>query len=124
MSLVEHAKRELNLLKEKERKDGTFGKMEQDLHDNTLKIVKKFCEIGHSGTSAEWQIQVLKTLLQHKPLTGLTGKPDEWMETVDKKLYQNKRDSRVFKAKNDPRAFFIDTDGSRKFIKFPCTLDW
>lgn len=58
---------------------------------------------GHSGFSIGITKQILNRMIDHKPLTPLTGSDDEWYDRVernDKKgysCYQNKRYSALFK---------------------------
>lgn len=104
MSMMEWAKRELDLAgyKESEHPDDINNWMRNDV----LKLLDMFCEQGHSGFSAKYAIKLFETLANWKPLTPLTGADDEWME-VGPDVWQNKRASNVFKGE-DGRAYWMD----------------
>lgn len=54
--------------------------MQDLINKNILEIIEVFSNQGHSGFSAGYAISVLERLLRYKPLTPLTGEPDEWNE--------------------------------------------
>jgi len=66
-NLVDHARRELELINE-----------EPDFVEAYLKIVETFAGMGHSGGSAEVAIIVIHQLLQQQNLSPLTSNPEEW----------------------------------------------
>lgn len=107
--MIEHAKYELDLLLEK-CEDEEERKMQKLINDNALEIVKKFCEMGHSGFTAEYEINMIDRLLRQKNLTKLTLNDDEFVE-VSNGIYQNKRDSRIFKSKDkfNGKPYNVDT---------------
>lgn len=107
--MIEHAKYELNLLLEK-CEDEEERKMQKLINDNALEIVKKFCEMGHSGFTAEYEINMINKLLRQQNLTKLTLNDDEFVE-ISKGLFQNKRDSRIFKSKDkfNGKPYNVDT---------------
>lgn len=74
MSMVEYAKSELERIG-KDKKG-----MQDAINKNILEIVEIFSNQGHSGFSAGYALNVLERLLRYKPLTPLTGEPDEWNE--------------------------------------------
>lgn len=131
--LVEFAENELNrILKTCENSEDL--KMQKAINDNILDIVKKFSEQGHTGFTANYSLNILKRLLDWKPISVLTGEDDEWVElnyTPDT-AYQNKRCPSIFKDA-DGRAYnvegkvFSDDNGhtwftgsdSRVYIDFP-----
>lgn len=104
MSMLDWAKRELDLagFKESEDPDDINNWMRNDV----LKLLEMFCEQGHSGFSARYAIKLFETLANWKPLTPLTGADDEWTE-VGPDVWQNKRASNVFKGE-DGRAYWMD----------------
>lgn len=124
MSLVEYAKSEL----------ARIGKDEEGMQDainkNILDIVEMFSEQGHSGFSAGYALSVLERLLRYKPLTPLTGEPDEWNDTGHG-FKQSKRCSSVFldedKAHDNDAIIVSDNGGItwftsgrfRKEVTFP-----
>lgn len=107
--MIEHAEYELNLLLEKCENEEE-RKMQKVINDNVLEIVRKFCEIGHSGFTAEYEINMIDRLLRQKNLTKLTLNDDEFVE-VSNGIYQNKRDSRIFKSKDkfNGKPYNVDT---------------
>jgi len=80
-------------------------------------LLEVFHGQGHSGGSAPVVIETFRKLAGFEALGPLTGEDKEWAQVTDE-LWQNKRDSRVFK-KPDGQAYFIegkifeDPDGSR-----------
>ena len=84
--------------------------MQKIINDNALEIVKKFCEMGHSGFTAEYEINMINKLLRQQNLTKLTLNDDEFVE-ISKGLFQNKRDSRIFKSKDkfNGKPYNVDT---------------
>lgn len=88
MSMVEHARRELELIGE-----------DQDVIEYMVGVIAKFAEFGHSGGSASIMIPRLCALLRQEPLSPLTSDPDEWEDRTEMSgypLWQNRRDSRAF----------------------------
>lgn len=65
--LVEHAKRELEIIGE-----------DNWMKNGVLKIVETFAEMGHSGGSAEVAIPVITQLLLQQNLSPLTNDSSEW----------------------------------------------
>ena len=121
MTLTEHAKNELEIAgffdEEKDFYEGVTGKA-------TLELMKTFAKQGHSGMSASVVRDLFHTLADFKPLTPLTGEPDEWKNVSEvgghpnPPLFQNKRCSRVFaEDENGKNAYdvsgkvFVEPDG-------------
>ncbi len=94
MSLVNWAKEELDRIGSKD------DEMQQVMNDNILEIVETFSKQGHSGFSANYALNIIKRLLDWKPITPLTGEEDEW-HFVGDNTYQNKRYSAVFREGTD-----------------------
>ena len=104
MSIVEQAKRELDLI--------NFG---EDDTKAMVDILKRFFGQWDSG-GAVWAVApVLQKCIAGKPLSPLTGEDDEWNE-VGPGVLQNRRCSTVFKENG--RAYDIDVEG-RPTISFP-----
>ena len=104
MSMMEWAKRELDLAGFKESDDP--DDIDNWMRNDVLKLLEMFVEQGHSGFSANYAIKLFQTLASWKPLSPLTGEPDEWTE-VGPDVWQNKRASNVFKGE-DGRAYWSD----------------
>lgn len=73
MSLVAHAKRELEISGAGEDYDGMIG-------GAVLELIEIFAKQGHSGYSAMVTLSVFDHLARFKPLSDLTNDPDEWMK--------------------------------------------
>lgn len=109
MSLVEHAKRELNLAG-LDRPDADYDGM---IAASVLALMELFASQGHSGYSARLTLDVFNRLASFKPLTPVTNDPDEWMDVCDKTpdheaCWQNKRHSSCFS--NDGGKTYYDID--------------
>ena len=105
--LVEHAKRELELLGE-----------EPETIEGYLKVVQAFADMGHSGGSASVAIPVLNELLQFKNLKPLTDDPKEWFEHdggygVENNyvFWQNIRNGAAF-SHDGGKTYYLVTEGA------------
>jgi len=98
-----HAKKELEILFET-----TPDSLIKGFEPEILALCEKFGDSGQSGGSAPYTAYALsnaiKKLCLQESLAPLTGKDDEWTEIGDGE-YQNKRDSAVFKKK-DNRSYY------------------
>lgn len=109
MSLIEHAKTELQIAglfdKEGDFYDGMTGKA-------VMELIEVFAKQGHSGMSAPYVISIFEKVANFKPLIGITGKDEEWSDVRDLGVggswYQNKRCSAIFKDGKDGRPYYID----------------
>jgi len=103
-NLLKHAERELKLI----GYDGTdeYNNMAKDA---ILELINTFAKQGHSGFSANYVSNIFHKLANYEVLSPLTGNDDEWNDVSDmsgEMMFQNNRDSRVFKNKNG--VFFIN----------------
>jgi len=111
-SLVDHAKRELELagLFDKDSDyDGMIGKA-------VMKLMNNFSGQGHSGFSANWTRDLFDQLAQYKNLTPITDDPEDWTnvsEHNDKKLWQCKRNPSLF-SENGGKSYYDVEDKKRK----------
>lgn len=96
MSMLDYAKKELDIIG---MTDDNEDEMNRMMRKHILHMVNEFAEEGHSGFSAGYALNILKSLLAFKPLAPLTGADDEWNEVGDG-LWQNRRASDVFKDEN------------------------
>lgn len=103
MNMIEFAKNELEIAGFFD-KDADYGGM---IGDDVMELIKVFAEQGHSGCSAGLVSSLFGKLSKYKPITPLTFKDDEWNE-VSNGVYQNKRNSCVFKESPDGRPYYID----------------
>ena len=105
-NLLKHAERELSLI-------GYDGK---DAYNNMAKaaimeLLTTFANQGHSGFSANYVTDVFNKLARYKILSPLTGEDNEWNDITEmsgdkKTLFQNNRDSAVFK--DDTGCYYLD----------------
>ena len=107
-NLLKHAELELKLI-------GYDGKDEYNnmAKDAILQLIETFAKQEHSGFSAPYVANMFHKLANYEVLSPLTGNDDEWSDVLDersssdtKMLFQNNRDSRVFK--DEKGAYFID----------------
>lgn len=103
MSLVEHARRELELCGQT-AEDPEFAQ-------SIVKAVEGFTSYGHSGGSAVVGIQMLHDLLLRKNLSPLTSDPSEWIdrsELAGRPLWQNDRNPTIFSEDGGQTWYDID----------------
>ncbi len=100
-NLVEHARRELELVKE-----------DPEFIEGLLKVIQAFADMGHSGGSASVAIPVINDLLQFKNLKPLTDNPEEWMLVSDQ-MWQNVRNSEAF-SDNGGKTHYLLSEGGHQ----------
>ncbi len=105
-NLVEHARRELELVGE-----------EEEFIEGYLKVIQAFADMRHSGGSASVVIPVLYRLLQFKNLKPLTNNPDEWMY-VYHDVWQNVRNSEAF-SQNGGETYYLLSEGGNQENPYP-----
>jgi len=112
-NLVEHARRELEILGE-----------DQETIDGYLKVIQAFADMGHSGFSASVAIPTINTLLQFKNLKPLTDDPKEWMligEDVwpgEDRIWQSLRDSEAF-SNDGGKTYYLLSEGAHNRHRDP-----
>lgn len=78
------------------------------------KAVKEIMELfegqGHSGNSAALVAEATYRLMNHQPLTPLTGADDEWKKPFGNGTFQNKRYSALFKTSTLDGVFYSNVD--------------
>ena len=101
-NLVNHAKRELELIGE-----------DEETIKGLLKVVRAFASMGHSGGSAAVGAAQLARLLAFENLAPLTDNPAEWMlhepEVWSLPLWQNRRNSAAF-SNDGGRTYWLVSD--------------
>lgn len=99
--LVEHARRELQLIGE-----------DPDFAEAIVKAVEGFCTYRHSGGSASVAAAVLERLLRFEALAPLTSDPDDWEDRSEyndgKPIWQNRRDSRALSGDGGKTWWYVD----------------
>ena len=106
-----HAKRELEILANT-TPDAIIVPFTKEL----LALCEAFGKSGQSGGSAPYTAKALsmavETLCLKNPICPITGVDEEWIDVTEmndgKSMYQNNRDSRVFKNGKGGQAYFIE----------------
>ena len=105
-NLVNHAKRELEIIGE-----------EPEFVKGYLKLIQAFADMGHSGGSASVAIPVINELLQFKNLSPLTDNPDEWffhgpeMWDGENGVWQNIRNGEAF-SNDGGKTYYLLSEGA------------
>lgn len=104
MSMLEWAKKEVELAKIIEAKDLKEGEFDYDgaCYDSALKAFRSLIEDGHSGMSIKITKRILNRLIDGSPLTPIEDREDIWNEitrNIENKriVYQCSRMSSLFK---------------------------
>ena len=104
MSILEWAKKEVELAKIIEAKDLKEGEFDYGgaCYDSALKAFKSLAEDGHSGMSIKLTQQILNRLIDGKPLLPIEDIEDIWNEVERNKedkviVYQCSRMSSLFR---------------------------
>ena len=105
-NLVDHARRELELIGE-----------EPETVAGYLNVIQAFADMGHSGGSASVAIPVIHELLQFKNLRPLTNDPVEWFHHGEADagrpdLWQNVRNSEAF-SNDGGKTFYLLSERKR-----------
>ena len=103
-NLVEHAKRELEIIGAFDKDKDFYGGMTGDA---VLELIEVFAKQGHSGMSASIVRNFFNKLADFKPLAPLTFKDGEWGAVDNTGMCQNKRNSAVFKNCDDGKPYYI-----------------
>ena len=104
MTLVEHAKRELELC----------GQTAEDPEyaASIVAAVAAFASYGHSGGSAMVGVEQLYDLLRYRTLSPITSNPDEWIDRSEMSdghpIWQNLRDSAAMSEDGGQTWYFVD----------------
>jgi hypothetical protein len=107
MSLVDHARRELELSGQTAEDPGYAASI--------IAAVEAFASYGHSGGSAMVAIEQLHILLQHRTLSPLTSDPAEWEDRSkisSTPLWQNRRDPAAMSTDGGQDWFYVDKRGA------------
>lgn len=103
MTLVEHARRELELLGQTAEDPGYSASI--------VAAVAAFSSYGHSGGSAMVAVEQLYDLLRYRTLTPITSNPDEWIDRSEisgRPFWQNLRDSAAMSTDGGQTWYFVD----------------
>lgn len=105
MTLVEHARRELEI-----------ARVEEDVRPSIVAAVEAFASFGHSGGSASAVIPMLNDLLRFKNIAPLTDDPGEWMDVADfagYQVWQNRRNSEAFSLDGGKTYYLLSEERFR-----------
>lgn len=97
----------MNYEKELELWGSQYGGM---VNEAVAEIMELFARQGHSGTSAALVAEATYKLMNHQPLTPLTGEDDEWHDPYGGGAFQNKRYSALFKTSTLEGVEYTDVD--------------
>ena len=102
MSLLEWAKKEVEIASKRERGDNPEDKWDYGVacYESALKAFESLLEDGHSGMSIAITKNILNRLIENKPLTPIEDTDDVWKLSYERegnKTYQCKRMSSLFK---------------------------
>ena len=101
-NLIKHARKELQIARLFDKDSDYNG----EIANAVMELMEVFSRQGHSGHSASMVNRLFGKLADYKTITPLTGKNDEWVE-VGENVYQNNRNSAVFKDGKDAQAHYI-----------------
>jgi hypothetical protein len=99
-NILKHAERELSLIGY-DGKDAFHNMVKAEL----MELLTTFANQGHSGFSANYVADIFDKLARYKILSPLTGEDNEWND-VTEDLWQNNRDSAVFRNKDG--CYYLD----------------
>ena len=115
MSMMEWAKREVEIACKREKPDRKEGEWDYGCacYESALKAFESLCEDEHSGCSIQMTKQILMCMIDGKPLTPIEDTNDIWRDRTrnehDYKTYQCKRMSSLFKdVYNDGTVKYSD----------------
>lgn len=108
-NLVDHARRELELIGE-----------EPETIEGYLNVVQAFANMGHSGGSASVAIPVINRLLKFLNLKPLTNNPNEWqqVEMGDEPCWQSRRRSEAF-SYDHGKTYYLLSEGGNSENRHP-----
>lgn len=115
MNILDHAMLEFKAAGWVDENGNFKDEMQEAICNHVLKLLLVFSQEGHSGTSAQYAINLFSTLAKFQPIVPLTGEDWEWNEVRDgsdggETLYQNKRCSAVFKSSDrfNGQPYYVD----------------
>lgn len=105
MSLVDHARRELDLLGQTAEDPGYAASI--------VAAVAAFASFGHSGGSIDMAVDQLHRLLSRETLTPLTDDPEEWEDRTEmsgEPWWQNRRNGRAMSHDGGRTYWLVSED--------------
>ena len=118
MSMLEWAKREVEIACKKENPDRKEDEFDYGCacYEGALKAFETLCNQGHSGMSIKFTQHILNRLIDGRPLTPIEDTPDVWNDITELKEdgtveYQCNRMSSLFKkVRVDGSIEYTDVD--------------
>ena len=116
MSMIDWAKQEIEIAKEKVKSNGSTNDYMTTCYDSAYKAYKSLCSDGHSGWSIKITRIILNRLIDGKPLVPIEDTDDIWNlrnygENHVYTRYQCKRMSSLFKkVYPDGSVTYTDVD--------------
>ena len=112
-NLTSHAINEFRAAKWLNENGKYTDDMQESICNHVLALLDTFADEGHSGSSADYAINLFSKLAKFDPIVPLTGEDWEWSVVSDSdevKMYQNKRCSAVFKSadRHDGQPYYLD----------------
>ncbi len=110
--LVDHARRELELISET-----------PEIINVYLKVIQSFDELGMSGLSASVAIPTIMELLSLKNLSALTDDPAEWVHHTENVwggvdgIWQNRRNGEAF-SMDGGKTYYLISDRTKNMNFF------
>jgi hypothetical protein len=107
MTLVEHAKRELDLIPEED----------EEFKKSIINAIRAFSKYGHSGSSHFIGVHILADLLNYRNLSPLTNDPAEWNHVAEPisgvrgGIWQSTRNPEAF-SKNGGKTYYLLSEGA------------
>lgn len=120
MSMLDWAKREVEIACKKENPDRKEGEWDYGCacYESALKAFESLCEDSHSGFSIGMTKHILNRLIDGKPLTPIEDTEDMWRYSWDReygtKVYQCKRMGALFKSVHPDGS--VTYDSNSRFV--------
>ena len=116
MSIIEWAKREVELASKRERGDKPETEWDYGVacYESALEAFETLCNQDHSGMSIKFTQAILNRLIDRRPLTPIEDTEDVWNDVRrygDRSQYQCNRMSSLFKTvEEDGTVTYTDVD--------------
>ena len=132
MSLLEWAKKEVEIASKRERENNPEDKWNYGVacYESALKAFESLLEDGHSGMSIAITKSILNRLIEGKPLTHIEDTEDVWNKCYrgngdNKTTYQCKRMSSLFKdVYDDGKVVYKDINRYYCINKNDPNISW
>jgi len=104
-----HAMNEFRAAGWVDENDKYKDEMQEMICNHVLALLDVFADLGHSGSTAPYAINLFSKLAKFDPIVPLTGEDWEWNEVAGG-THQNKRCSAVFKQtdRHDGQPYYLD----------------